>query len=188
MTPPELMFFCNGRRPSLRERLWLSGQMRKVARHVKASGWTAIPFQLPHDAAPRFFYTVGFDETLNQPELIAFDQTVEVAVNQFHVAFQELQAGELALEDGMVWAQDGPCRCVLRKVHPGQLANGWVGLARERRRIVKGDADGLQAFQLVATDRSGFLPWEPGYDEAVRKWQPALYEPPDDPRPDSVPA
>jgi hypothetical protein len=181
------MFFCNGRRPSLRERLWLSGQMRKVARRVKAGGWTAIPFQLPHDAAPRFFYSVGFDETLNQPELIVFDQTAEVAVDNFHLAFQGLLAGDLTLDDGMVWAEDGLSRCVLRKVHPGQVAGGWLGLAQERRRIVKGDADGLQAFQLVASDKSGFLPWEPGYNETVRVWQPALYDPPDEPRPDSIP-
>lgn len=181
MTPPELMFFRNGHHPSLRERFWLAGQMRKAARRVKSSGWIAVPFQLPHEPAPRFLYTVGFDETLNQPELIIFDQPVEAALNEFHTAFQQLQTGDLALEDGMIWSQEGRSRCVARKVHPKQIAGGWFGLARERRRIVKGDADGLQAFQFVITDKSGFLPWEPGYDESVRKWQPALYEPPQSP-------
>ena len=176
MAPPELMFFRNDRRPSLRERLWLRGQMRRIDRHVRATGWSAAPFQLPHDHAPRFFYTIGFDESLNQPELIVFDQAAEVAINAFYTAFERLRTGELVLEDGMLWAEDDHGRCVARRVHPEQVAAGWLGLATERRRKTKGDADGLQAFQLVASDTSGFMPWESGYDESVRKWQPALYE------------
>lgn len=43
-----------------------------------------------------------------------------------------------------------------------------------------GHRPNLRAFQFVTTDKSGFLPWEPGYDESARKWQPALYEPPAD--------
>lgn len=171
------MFFAS-RRPGLRERLWLRGQMRKIAPRVEADGWVIVPFQLPQDPAPRFFYTVGFDETLNQPELIMFDQPAEVAVSEFHTAFEQLQAGELTLEDGMLWSKEGPRRSVARRVHPAEAAGGWLALAKERRRIVKGDASGLRAFQLVGCDKSGFLPWEPGYDEAVRKWQPALWEPP----------
>lgn len=81
-------------------------------------------------------------------------------------------------EDGMTWSEDAGSRCVARKVHPEQIAGGWFGLARERHRIVNGAPDGLAAFQLVGADKSGDLPWEPGYDKAVRKWQPPLYEPP----------
>jgi hypothetical protein len=67
----------------------------------------------------------------------------------------------------------------VRKVHPSQVSS-WFGLATERRRRINGDSSGPAAFQLVLADRGGFLPWEPGYDEQARKWQPALYEPPAD--------
>jgi hypothetical protein len=30
---------------------------------------------------------------------------------------------------------------------------------------------------LVVSDLGGWLPWEAGYDDSVRIWQPALYEP-----------
>ena len=178
MTPPELMFFRGDHRPGLRERLWLRGQLRKIGRHIQAEGWIAVPFQLPGDRAPRFFYTVGFDETLSQPELILFDQPAELVVGEFQTAFEQLQTGELALEDGMTWVEQDGMRCILREVHPEQIAGGWFGLARERRRALKGAPDGLRAFQLVSADKAGFLPWEAGYDEAARQWQPALWEPP----------
>jgi hypothetical protein len=178
MSPPQLQFMLSPPASPLqriRNHLWLESQMRKVDRFVRSDGLAVVPFKLPHDREPRYSYSVGLDEAFGQPELIVFDQRWESASSQFFAARAGLLSGELKLEDGMLWAEDGQGRCVLRRVHPTQVA-GWLGLACERRRRLKGSAEGLEAFQFVATDLGGWLPWEAGYDESVRIWQPALWE------------
>lgn len=179
MTSPQIQFFLNpprSRLQTLRNRLWLASQMRKVDYFIRHHGLAVVPFQMPGDSAPRYSYSVGFDEAFGHPELIVFDQPWDVASNEFFAVRTKLHAG-LKLEDGMVWIEEERGCCVWRKVHPSQADGGWLGLARERRRRRTGEIDGLQAFQLVASDKQGHLPWTPGYDEAARRWQPALYEP-----------
>jgi hypothetical protein len=176
----QMMFFRDHGGPvgprSVAERIWLWRRMRWVARDIAKDGWTVVPFQLSHDAAPRFFYTVGFSESLGQPEMIVCDTPFEQAAAEFNTAFEGLRSGELTLSDGQVWSEQGAVRCILRRVHPSQITS-WLGLAAERHRRMKGDAATLAAFQLVLPDKAGFLPWEPGYSEEARTWQPALYEP-----------
>ena len=179
MSPPQMQFFFDPPKSALqklRNRLWLRSQMRKVDHFVWRHGLAVVPFQLPQDLAPRYSYSVGFDETFGHPELIVFDQPWETASAEFFHVRERLFRNQLELEDGMVWIESEDGRCVWRKVHPSQAASGWMGLARERRRQRTGDDAGLQAFQLVATDKAGVLPWEAGYDEAARRWQPALWE------------
>jgi hypothetical protein len=163
---------------SFTDRIWLARQMRNVARMVGEHGWVPVPVEAP--GGPSWVYTVGFDETLAHPELIMFDTPYEAAAGEIHSAFEQLRSGELTIEDGMVWAEEGAARCVVRKVHPERISGeGWFSLALHRRRIVKRDYHGLAAYQLVLTDKSGRLPWEAGYDESVRRFQPALYLPRD---------
>lgn len=152
--------------------------MRNVAKVVGQHGWTTVPVSGPDDG-PSWVYTVGFDETLRHPELIIFDTPYEAAAMELHTAFEGLRSGELKLEDGMVWAEDQSGRCIVRKVHADRISGeGWFSLALHRRRTLKGDWNGLEAFQLVLADRAGVLPWKAGYDEAARRYQPALYLPP----------
>lgn len=175
MTPPELMFFSS-HPPSLLQRIWLRTQMRKIDRALKQSDWLIVPFQFPWDEAPRWFSTLGLEEMLDHPELIIFDQPAWAVWNSLRGIVEGIGEG-VSLEDGMQINADGDVPCVAREVHPSQISAGWFGLALERRRILKGDADGFRAFQVVVADKRGFLPWEAGYDEAVRIWQPGLYEP-----------
>ena len=179
MVPSQTMFF---RSPSsgmqgVRDQLWLSRQMRRIGREIGRYGWSAAPLQLPYDRAPRCIHTVGFDESLNRPELIIFDTPPEIAFQELSFAFQAWSRDQLEIKDGSTWFKDaGEVRCVVRKVDPSQVSS-WFGLAAERRRRITGDSSGLAAFQLVLADRAGFLPWEPCYDESAGMWQPALYEP-----------
>ncbi|MBW8813302.1 MAG: DUF4262 domain-containing protein [Caulobacterales bacterium] len=132
---------------------------------------------------PAWGYTIGFDETLNQPEVIVFDVPSRSAAVLFEKVFKELRAGLLILEDGMIWPPGEPHACVWRKVHPSHIdcEEGWFTLALHRRARVTGKRFGLEAFQFVLSDNDGRLPWEVGYDEALRALQPALYLPHDAP-------
>lgn len=130
--------------------------------------------------APTWTYTLGFEETLNQPEVVIFDVTQEAANTILWTAYEELKAGTLILEDGARWhEEDTDSRLVWRRVHSSQVKSrvGWFNFAVARRLVAKREMFGLEAFQLVLADENGVLPWEAGYNEDIRFRQPALYLP-----------
>ena len=154
---------------------------RDVDARIQRHGWTAI-YVGDYSTAPTWVYTVGFDETLRQPEVILFDATQEDANALLWRTYEELKTGRLELKDGEVWAPGGEPIGVWRKVHPSQIdtADNWLGGALGRRERRTGRRDGLEAFQLVVADGSRKYPWEAGYDERLRMRQPALYLPAED--------
>jgi hypothetical protein len=135
--------------------------------------------------APTWAYTVGLDETLNQPELIVFDAPQHAAGALFSGACDALKAGPLVLEDWLVWPEGEERPGVWRKVHPGRIDDeeGWLTMAVWRRAERIGRRGGLEAFQYVLSDNNGTLPWEAGYNEELRPLQPALWLPADTPMP-----
>src|SRR5215218_2414031 len=66
-------------------------------RRIRKHGWTAI-YVGDYSTAPTWVYTVGFDETLNQPEVIVFDVTQEIANQLLWMVFEELRSGSLVLK------------------------------------------------------------------------------------------
>lgn len=145
---------------------------------IEQHGWTGM-YVGDYRTAPTWSYSIGFSETLDQPEVIIFDLPQEAANALLWEAFSELKDGRLKLEDGKVWAEAGDKPCVWRKVHPSQLESeaGWLTFASLRSLVRRGTPFGLEAFQLVLSDNDGRLPWESGYDERLRPLQPSLYEP-----------
>jgi hypothetical protein len=133
--------------------------------------WTAI-YVGDYKQAPTWVYSVGFRSSLGQPEIIVFDLPRPVASRLVSVVHDELRDGRLILEDGREWAS-ASTRCVWRKVHDDHLGE-WLTVAFVPAML----AGGLEAYQLVLSDAQGRLPWEDGYDERLRRLQPALWEPP----------
>jgi hypothetical protein len=153
---------------------WHTRNLRpKIRRH----GWTGV-YVGDYHSAPTWAYSVGFDETLGQPEIIVFDLPQAPANEIFWMAFTELKQNILTLEDGKIWETVGHT-AAWRKVHPSHIDSdeGWLTLALFRRAQVTGRTWGLEAFQLVLSDEAGFLPWQEGYDERIRPRQPQLYLP-----------
>jgi hypothetical protein len=179
-----MFFFCS-------EMLgWLRGAWRKIrgtgaagwsaqlAARVEEHGWTAI-YVGDYATAPTWTYTIGFDETLGQPEVIVFDIPQDAANALLWEVFTQIKDGRLVLEDGKVWPEGEEHPCVWRKVHPTQLegGEGWFTLANMRSLARNRTPFGFEAFQLVLSDNEGRLPWQDGYDERLRPLQPALYMP-----------
>jgi hypothetical protein len=162
---------------------WLQRRLhlRDLDRRIRQNGWTAI-YVGDYRTAPTWVYTLGFDETLDQPELVIFDIPQDVANGLLHKAFQDVKAGELVLQDGQSWIIDGQRFGVWRKVHPSQIDGPdlWLAAAVNRREARTGRRFGLEAFQLVVGDENGHMPWDTGYDERLRLRQPALYQPAED--------
>lgn len=151
-----------------------------LARRIRKHGWTAM-YVGDYTSAPTWVYTLGFDETLNQPEIVVFDVQQTDANPLLWRAYEELKSGGLVLEDGKTWVEDEQARLVWRKVHPSQIDNaeGWLTFAVERRKRRTGRGSDLEAFQLVLSDAERRMPWDEGYDERLRLRQPALYLPDD---------
>lgn len=144
---------------------------RDTRKRVEKDGWTAI-YVGDYDRAPSWVYSVGFQSTLGQPEVIAFDMPRRSAAQFVAQVFDELRDGRLVLEDGRGWVT-ASTRCVWRKVREEHLGE-WLTLAFVPALL----SGGLEAYQLVLSDSDGRLPWETGYDERLRALQPSLYEPP----------
>jgi len=156
---------------------WRHG--RDTDNRIRKHGWTAI-YVGDYATAPTWTYTLGFEETLGQPEIVIFDIPQESANSLLWTAFEELKSGELVLEDGKAWhPEEQETRLVWRKVHDSQVESrvGWFTLAVARRLTVKREMFGLPVFQLVLADENHILPWETGYNENIRFRQPALYLP-----------
>ena len=149
-----------------------------LADAIEAHGWTGI-YVGDYETAPTWTYTIGFDETLGQPEVIVFDLPQDSANALLWEVFTQLKDGRLVLEDGKVWPEGGALPSVWRKVHQTQLESeeGWFTLASMRSLVRKLTPFGFDAFQLVLSDNDGRLPWDEGYDERLRRLQPALYMP-----------
>lgn len=152
---------------------------RDTEKRIRKHGWTAI-YVGDYASAPTWTYTLGFEETLGQPEIVIFDIPQDSANSVLWTVFQELKRGELVLKDGEPWhPEDEDARMIWRKVDASQVESrvGWFTLAVMRRRVVKREMSGLPVFQLVLADENRILPWEAGYNESIRFRQPALYLP-----------
>lgn len=160
---------------NLADRLRVAWVKRRQARDIARHGWSGV-YVGDYHSAPSWAYTIGFDESLNQPELVVFDLPKPSANQLFWRSFEALRQGHLALEDGGQ-APFTDARCVWRKVHPEHTGE-WLTLACMRRFDKTGARVGLEAFQFVLSDAEGRLPWDQGYDERLRHLQPALWERP----------
>ncbi|WP_293676149.1 DUF4262 domain-containing protein [uncultured Phenylobacterium sp.] len=163
------------------ERLRRAWHERGIDRRVAKRGWTAI-YVGDYRSAPTWVYTVGFDETLGQPEIVLFDATQMDANTLLWMAHEALRTGSLELRDGEAWALEDEVFGVWREVHASQIdtEDAWLGAAVNRRQRRTGRRDGLRAFQLVIPDDAHRYPWEDGYNEHLRHRQAALYLPAED--------
>ena len=143
---------------------------------IETHGWTAI-YVGDYQTAPTWTYTLGFRETLGQPEVIVFDIPQDAANGLLWEVFQQLKDGRLVLEDGKVWPEGEERPCVWRKVDQTQIESelGRFTLATMRSIVRTGMPYDFDAYQLVLSDNDGRMPWDEGYDERLRSLQPGLY-------------
>lgn len=161
------------------EKLRRAWHTRDLDKRIAKHGWTAI-YVGDYASAPTWAYSIGFQQSIGQPEIVIFDLPHDAANGIFWTAHEELKAGKLVLEDGQRWhEEDEEKPLVWRKVHPTQIESsaGWFTLANARRLAQTGAMFGVEAYQLVLSDEAGKLPWEAGYNEGLRPRQPALYLP-----------
>jgi len=129
----------------------------------------------PEDNDPGFAYSVGFSDTVGQPEVIVFGLPTEMMGFMINETLRKCRSG-MHMADGAV--VEGLLKghvCVTRTVAPENIDRDHFNSAMWYQR--RSGAQMSEAFQIVWPGaRDGLFPWDEGCSESVREAQPALYK------------
>lgn len=153
----------------------LNEHEQRLLQNVSEHGCGVISVFDPDGEQPSFSYSVGFPETISQPEVIVVGLPSDLSGFMINELLRQGRDGLVLTDwisvDGLL---DGFV-CILRAIPPHRIEAEYFNSAMwfERRRSGE---DMTAAFQIVWPGAvHGLFPWEEGadfYDE-----QPALYEP-----------
>lgn len=149
---------------------------RGIVENVREHGCQVNLIFDPDGEQPNFAYSIGFKETVGQPEVITFGLSKELMHSMINQTLRECRKG-LALTDGAIinGLLEGH-QCVARTVHPSQVVEDYMNSALwyHKARTGKTLTDVVQIVWPGAAD--GLFPWDDGCDAGVIALQPALYE------------
>jgi hypothetical protein len=144
----------------------------KIAWMIETRGWAIEPVAAHPETvppAPGYAYTIGFETAFSFPEVVIFGLTPVAASGLAGLVADFLGSGtELPVGPLFTGLLDNELRCALLPVDVAEhvqlfeAAVAWNGGA------------GFRMVQLVWPDRSGWLPWEPGFDQKLRLAEPVL--------------
>jgi hypothetical protein len=148
---------------------------RKIIDNVRKHGCHINYVFDPNGEDPAFAYSVGFHETLGQPEVIVFGLSADLMKFMINETMRQCRAG-LRLEDGMQlhglleghWCM--PCAIPSENIRREHFNSAmWF------RRLTTGE-DMEDAFQIVWPGaEDGLFPWEDGASPQVRNLQLCLF-------------
>jgi len=151
-------------------------------RRIRKFGWAGT--RVDYDVSSWFTYSAGFWESASGPEVIMFGVPAIYANGFLAEAHRQLKGGELTPTDMAPWTLEDCPAMAWRAVHPSQIRREFFNVAIWYRERQGAGRAGLRAYQLFFTDTGGKFPWEDGFDEDYRPYQPRLYlpyaGPPDD--------
>lgn len=147
----------------------------KIVKNVQEHGCHVNLVFDPEQQEPNFAYSVGFQETVNQPEVIVFGLSREMMHFMVNETWRLCSTG-LRLED---WTEvngllDG-YKCILRRIPSQNIEPEYFNSALWYHEKRTGEAL-KEAVQIVwpgALD--GLFPWDEGCDGGVQQSQPQLY-------------
>lgn len=151
------------------------GFEEKIINNVETHGCHINFVFDPKGNDPSFAYSVGFEATVGQPEVIVFGLSYEITTPMINIVLRLCQDG-LALED---WTQidgllDGH-RCFARDVISEFIVPDYFNSAIWYHRRRTGEPL-RRACQIVWPGAvNGLFPWDEGCDAGVSYLQPALW-------------
>jgi len=152
----------------------LSAYEQSILDNVERTGChITLVFDPEH---PNFAYSVGFPDTVGQPEVIVFGLSNEIMGFMINETLRRCRAG-LALADGV--RVEGLLEghiCIVRAIGAENIDRDHFNSAMWYQRRRSG-TEMAEAFQIVWPGASdGLFPWDAGCADIVREAQPALYE------------
>lgn len=151
----------------------LSDYERKIIANVREHGCHIAYVFDPDGDMPSYAYSVGFPETVQQPEVIVFGLSVDIMTFIINQTMRQCREG-LLLEDGveLTGLLEGH-RCIVCEVSQENITPDFFNSAMWFRR--KAGEEMREAFQIVWPGaEDGLFPWEDGCSDIVRNLQPDM--------------
>jgi Domain of unknown function (DUF4262) len=152
----------------------LSDFERKILDNVRNHGCHINYVADPEGEQPSFGYSVGFPETVGQPEVIVFGLSGELLQGMINALYRQCRDG-LKLEDGLFVSGllEGH-ECVLERVATHNIVPDYFNSAMWFRHYTTGEAMDA-AYQIIWPGaQDGLFPWDEGASDQVRLLQPPL--------------
>jgi hypothetical protein len=146
--------------------------VEKIEWMIESAGWAfeAVSARIdPSPPAPPYGYTIGLEDRYHFPEVIVFGMTAAAARGLVGLVVDLLESGaEPPVHALFVGLLDNDLRAALLPVvvheHRELFGTAIDWFAGRPFRVV----------QFVWPDRSGWLPWESGFDSRLRFAQPVI--------------
>lgn len=144
----------------------------KLAWMIEQDGWALEPVMPVADAdppVPGYSYTIGLQSTFDFPELCVFGLTPVAARGLIGLIVDIVRTGgHVPVGAVFTGLLDNDLRCALLEVDVEDNAElfGWAAAWHE--------GTPFRMVQLAWPDRSGWLPWESGFEKRLLYAQPVL--------------
>jgi hypothetical protein len=148
----------------------LSERDKSVLQRREEHGWFVNMVQADSDL-PAFAYSFGLFEEFKHPESIIFGLDSAVMHNIINDAGDEIRKGTRHTDTTMTGDLLEGYDCAFRRVNPLQYREtcAWTVWFYESIEF--------PALQLFWPDKGGRFPWDEGFTEALRHFQPDLSKP-----------
>lgn len=140
----------------------------KLAWIIETQGWVAEPVAPVQDPPqPGYTYTIGFETTFGQPEVVIFGLAPVAARGLLEMMAEHLGAGGDFPIGVFVGFLDNDLPSALLPVDLKEHMDLFEDAAEYHH-------GNFRMRQFLWPDREGRLPWDPGYDERLLMAQPVL--------------
>jgi hypothetical protein len=144
----------------------------KIEWMIETAGWAVEPVAAQLDAdppTPGYAYTIGVPAAVDFPEVVVFGLAPVAAKGLLELVVDACRGGtEIPLGVELVGLLDNELRCVFAPVDVDAHATMFATAVSWYR------GKPFELVQLVYPDRSGWLPYEPGFDAHMRFAQPII--------------
>jgi len=148
-----------------------------IVQNVEDHGCSIMSVFDPDGFEPDFSYSIGFERTTGQPEVIVFSLPKSLRVSMINEVRRQIGECGLVLADGLQISDllEGYL-CIAREINDAEVIRNHFGSAIwYNQRFGPGQTE--RAFQLVWPGaKQGLFPWDDGCAQEVIEDQPALYE------------
>lgn len=148
----------------------------KLAWMIETTGWLLEPVAADTTTDPPFpgyGYTIGFEQTFGFPEVVIVGLKPVAAKGLAELIANLLRGGtQIPIGELFLGLYDGEQRAALLPVDVASMGGLFASAA-----AWYGDQP-FRMVQLVWPDRTGWLPWEPGFDAQTAAIQLLLGDPP----------
>ena len=154
----------------------LDPRQTTILENVDQNGWAVMHVPAERDDAPSFTFSVGFEHSLGQPEVLIYGLERNLAISMINALFQRCRDEGIELEDGLAIGEliEG-YDCIARPIEDPRARAMHFGYAAWFRRYRDGE-ELRRAMQIVWPDpENRAFPWEEGCSSVVRGAQVQLY-------------